>query len=185
MRLFHFSEDGDIGAFVPRPVKTPSARPPGEEWLNGPLVWAIDEWHQPMYLFPRECPRVLIWPTGDTSQEDREKWFGQTDARMIAFIENDWVSRHSGAAIWRYELTGDGFESLHDAGMWVSRETVEPVFKERITDLGEALSASGAELRAIPVFDFVEALRASTLHVSAIRMRNAERSHALEGQREP
>ena len=43
MRLFHFSDDPDISEFVPRPVLIPSQRPAGREWLNGPLVWAIEE----------------------------------------------------------------------------------------------------------------------------------------------
>jgi len=41
------SDDPAIGYFEPRPVRIPSTRPEGREWLNGPLVWAIDEWHQP------------------------------------------------------------------------------------------------------------------------------------------
>lgn len=52
-RLFHFGERSDIEIFVPRPVTIPAKRAEGMDWLNGPLVWAIDDWHQPMYLFPR------------------------------------------------------------------------------------------------------------------------------------
>ncbi|HMG50328.1 MAG TPA: hypothetical protein VK597_07005, partial [Inquilinus sp.] len=62
MRLFHFSDDPAIERFEPRPVRVPSARPAGREWLNGPLVWAIDDAHQMLYLFPRDCPRILAWP---------------------------------------------------------------------------------------------------------------------------
>jgi hypothetical protein len=39
MRLFHFSDDPSINLFTPRPVRVPSSRRPGMEWLNGPLVW--------------------------------------------------------------------------------------------------------------------------------------------------
>jgi hypothetical protein len=83
MRLFHFSDDPAITIFEPRPVRVASKRPPGREWLNGPLVWAIDEWHQPMYLFPRDCPRILIWPTERTTAEDRRRYWGAGSARMI------------------------------------------------------------------------------------------------------
>lgn len=69
--LYHFSEEPTIGLFDPRAVTKASARPPGREWLNGPLVWAIDDWHAPMYLFPRDCPRILIWPLPETTEEDR------------------------------------------------------------------------------------------------------------------
>ena len=34
---------------------------------HGPLVWAIDKWHQPMYRFPRDCPRILLWPRVTTT----------------------------------------------------------------------------------------------------------------------
>jgi hypothetical protein len=54
MRLFHFSDDPEIVRFVPRPIRTLVERPAGLKWLNGPLVWAIDEPHEPMYLFPRD-----------------------------------------------------------------------------------------------------------------------------------
>ncbi len=60
MRLFHFSDDPAIALFVPRPVAVPLARSAGREWLNGPLVWATDELHAILYLFPRDCPRVLV-----------------------------------------------------------------------------------------------------------------------------
>jgi hypothetical protein len=49
MKLYHFSEDPHIAVFEPR---APTARPEVE-----PLVWAIDEWHAPMYYLLRECPR--------------------------------------------------------------------------------------------------------------------------------
>jgi hypothetical protein len=48
VRLFHFSDDPTIEIFTPRPVLVASKRPPGREWLNDPLAWAIDAWHQPM-----------------------------------------------------------------------------------------------------------------------------------------
>ena len=42
MRLFHFSDDPDFGVFEPRPPRILPERRAGEDWLNGPLVWAID-----------------------------------------------------------------------------------------------------------------------------------------------
>jgi hypothetical protein len=51
-RLFHFSEYPSIEIFTPRSVAVPSPRPPGQDWLNGSLVWAVDECRQATYLFP-------------------------------------------------------------------------------------------------------------------------------------
>src|SRR5215472_18463871 len=127
MRLFHFSDDPSIEVFEPRPVLVPSRRPPGREWLNGPLVWAIDEAHQPMYLFPRDCPRILLWVKPETSDEDRARWFGDRTCRMIAYIEEAWRARMASGFIYRYELEAMAFEDLADAGMWVSRGAVRPV----------------------------------------------------------
>lgn len=173
MRLFHFSENGSIEAFEPRPVAVPSPRRPGEEWLNGPLVWAIDDWHQPLYLFPRECPRILIWATAHSTQADKEKWLAQTPARMIAFIEDDWALPHGASAIWRYELPANAFESLEDSGMWVSRERIAPSARERVSDLPKALDEQGVELRVIPSLAVLREAWDSSLHVSGIRLRNS------------
>ncbi|MDF2901263.1 MAG: hypothetical protein K0Q62_1322, partial [Phenylobacterium sp.] len=98
MRLFHFSDDPAIERFEPRPVLVPSARAPGREWLNGPLVWAIDEPHQPMYLFPRDCPRILLWPRPDTTAQDLERWWGGSPCRIIAHVEAAWLERLSKAS---------------------------------------------------------------------------------------
>jgi len=59
-RLFHFSEDDSIETFEPRPVEVPSDRAAGQEWLNGPLVWAVEENFQATYLF-REIALVSLF----------------------------------------------------------------------------------------------------------------------------
>ena len=75
MNLYHFSDDPGIAVFEPRPLRVAVDRGFDRDWLNGRLVWATDEAHSLLYLFPRECPRVVIWPTSFTSQTDREAWF--------------------------------------------------------------------------------------------------------------
>src|SRR4051812_38036980 len=134
MRLFHFSDNPNIAEFVPRPALIPAPRAVGMEWLNGPLVWAIDEPHQPMYLFPRDCPRILVWPTATTSADDRAAWVRSTTARMAAYVEVTWLDRLRTAVVHRYEFGDAGFEDLGDAGMWVSRNAVSPIANERVTD---------------------------------------------------
>ncbi len=147
MRLFHFSDDPSIDVFVPRPVRVPSPRRPGFDWLNGPLVWAIDELRQPMYLFPRECPRILLWPTEATTAEDLRSYFGSSDARMIAYMEEAWADRMSAATLYRYELPGTSFVCLEDAGMWVSKSPVAARVRVEVTDLPARLQEQGVELR--------------------------------------
>ena len=171
--LFHFSETGTIARFDPRPVAVPSARPPGMDWLNGPLVWAIDAWHQPLYLFPRDCPRILAWPTAATPQAARAQHWPDETRRMIAWVETHWMARIAAATIFRYTLPAARFEPLDDAGMWVSRETVMPSRIDRIVDLPAQLDAMHVALRPVPDLRALAPLRDSGLHVSFIRLRNA------------
>ena len=173
MQLFHFSERGDIDRFVPRAVAVTSPRPPGQEWLNGPLVWAIDAWHQPMYLFPRDCPRVLLWPTAATTEPDRRAWWDAGDRRMIAHVERAWLERIQRTRLFRYVLPATGFESLEDAGMWLSREEAVPSEVDAINDLPAALAAENVELRVMDSLAPLRAAVGSSLHVSGIRLRNA------------
>lgn len=173
MRLFHFSDHPDIGRFVPRPPTVAAARPPGVEWLNGPLVWAIEEGRQAMYLFPRDCPRILLWPTQRTTEVDLERWFGRSTARILAHVEWAWFERLRAGRLYRYELPPGPFESLRDAGMWVARETVEPVAVEVIDDLPAALADQGVELRIMPSLTPLKDVWDSSLHASGIRLRNA------------
>ena len=171
MRLFHFSEDPAIGRFDPRPVRTPSDRPPGREWLNGPLVWAIDELHQAMYLFPRDCPRILLWALPTTSPQDRAAWLGE--AAQVAYVEARWLAALNKARIYRYELPAGRFESLDDAGMWVAREPVTPLAMDELSDLPGALRSCGVDLRAVESLTPLRGVWDTTLHASGIRLRNA------------
>jgi hypothetical protein len=173
MRLFHFSDDPDIALFEPRPVAVPSRRPPGQDWLNGPLVWAIDEPHRAMYLFPRDCPRILLWPHEDTTAEDRAQWFGDRTCRMIAHIEWAWLEPLLQTTLYRYELPHDTFEPLADAGMFVSHKPLAPLHRESIGDLAGALRAEGVELRIVDSLAPLRDVWSTSLHASGIRLRNA------------
>jgi uncharacterized protein DUF6886 len=173
VRLFHFSDDPAIERFVPRPVSVPSDRGEGRDWLNGPLVWAVDEWHSPMFFFPRECPRVLLWPLPGTTPQDRERWLGSTAARIVAHVERTWWDRLRSAAIHRYEVPAATFESLDDAGMHVSRSEVTPLGVRTLSDLPDALAAAGVELRVLEDLTPLRGAWVTTLHASGIRLRNA------------
>jgi ribosomal protein S18 acetylase RimI-like enzyme len=172
-RLFHFSDDPDIARFEPRPVAVPSERAPGREWLNGPLVWAIEDARQSLYLFPRECPRILLWPTETARAEDRAAWWGTRTCRAIAHVEWDWFERLKTGAIWRYELPVATFEDLNDAGMWVSREAVTPIDVVRIDDLPGALRSEDVELRVMDSLLPLKRVWETSLHASGVRLRNA------------
>jgi len=171
VRLFHFSEEPGIAVFVPRSPLKQSERPPGRDWLNGPLVWAIDDAHAFLYLFPRDCPRILAFATPTTTAEDRKVHLG--NSRVVAFVELRWLERISATTLWRYELPAESFEDLSDAGMHVSRSTVRPIGVDRVTDLPARFAAEAVDLRYLPDLTPLRDLWTTSLHVSGIRLRNA------------
>ncbi len=165
--LYHFSEEPGIERFDPRTM-------PSRPEITVPLVWAIDEPHQFMYLFPRDCPRVLLWPLPTTLEAERERWFGYSEARALAHIEYAWLERLRSVRLYRYALPAEAFETLDDAGMWVARTSVVPARVDVIDDAVEALREQGVELRVLDRLTPLQGLwERTTLHWSSIRMRHA------------
>lgn len=167
MRLFHFSDDSNIDVFMPRPV-------PGLPGLNEPQVWAIDEWHQAMYLFPRDCPRIFVWPVEATAPEYVTAYRKMTSCRMVAHIELGWLDRLSRLSVYRYELAPDGFAPFGDAGMWASSAPTMPVNVERIDNIEKALADAGVELRVLPSLTTLQPLWETSLHVTGIALGHAK-----------
>jgi hypothetical protein len=174
VRLFHFSDDPTIDRFVPRAVQVPSARPEGKGWLNGPLVWAIDDWHAPLYLFPRDCPRIVMWRKPDTTEADLDRYWQARDCRMIAHIEWAWFERFRAARLYRYELPIDGFKDLGDVGMHVCRRAVGPLTVTPLGELANELRTASIELRVMESLLPLRRAWDTSLHVSGIRLRNAQ-----------
>lgn len=175
VRLFHFSEDPSIRAFTPH---VPEHRPE-----VAPQVWAIDEWHAPMYYFPRQCPRACFWPGPQTSEDDRRLWFGTTDARMVICIEWVWLDRVRAAELYRYEMPPATFIAQgDDSGHWVSAAAVEPLSVEPVGDLLIALAEANVELRVMPRLADVwrRVVLESTLSFSGTRLRNAQGHEEFE-----
>jgi len=173
VRLYHFSDDPSIESFVPRPVRVPSLRPAGQEWLNGPLVWAVTEERQATYLFPRDCPRILIWPTSKTTEADLAVWWGDRTSRMIAHVELAWMEQIRTGRLYRYELPADSFETLDGAWMWSSTQPVSPLGVEPCGNLLDALAAEEVELRVMPSLRPLRDVWSTSLHASGIRLRHA------------
>ncbi len=168
MTLYHFSEDPGIASFAPHRAVTSA--------IDEKLVWAIDEEHASMYYLPRQCPRACFWPGANTTEEDRERWFGGVDARMVIAVESGWLERIRSATLYRYVMPGESF-TLHDstAGHWVSQETVTPLGIEPVGDLIGAITDADVELRFTPrLVDLWKRVIGSTLACSGTRLRNAE-----------
>jgi hypothetical protein len=165
--LFHFSEEPDISLFTPQPL---AADPASEV-----LVWAIDRKHAPNYYFPRDCPRITFSIGEATTDEDAEIFFRHTSAWRVVAIESGWLERVRATQLYRYYLPSDGFV-LKDAGAgyYISTGAVKPLHVEKMNDLLTELIAADVELRVMPsLWKLYDAVAASTLEFSIIRMRNA------------
>jgi hypothetical protein len=163
--LFHFSEEPDIREFMPRPAPILD----GQE-----VVFAIDKWHAPLYYLPRDCPRVTFWPLPASLPEHVDRWFGHVAGRMVIAIEAAWLDRLRSTALYAYVFHPQGFESLRDHGVHVSRRTVRPERVQPVGDLLSALTGAGVELRVCQsLVPLGHAIVQTSLHWSLIRMRNA------------
>lgn len=168
--LFHFSSSGSIEVFEPRP---PLRHPDSE-----PLVYGIDAWHSALYFFPRDCPRIGIWPVASTSADDRS-WFEEhTFGRILLFIDERHEAQWRTEGLYRYEFSRSGFLDCHDHGVWVSRNTVFPTKCDLLKDLPAECDLAGVEVSVVPgladkareFFDYESRAFRTTLHVSMIRM---------------
>lgn len=161
--LYHVSEESGIRVFEPRPSVS----------SGYPVVWAIDARHLRNYLLPRDCPRVTFAATPCTTAADRERYLGGASA--VVAIESAWETRVRTARVYSYALPSETFEPCDAAaGYFVSRHSVVPVRVDRIDDLPARLHRLGVELRVLPeLWRLHDAVAASTLEFSMIRMRNA------------
>jgi hypothetical protein len=170
MAIYHFSENPSIAVFRPHVAKTSAIQ-------DEALVWAIDEWHSPMYYVPRDCPRACFWAGPKTTPEDRERWMNRLEPRFVMVVEATWLERIRSAHLYRYTMPEASFSPAgHGGGHYVSREVVSPLAVEPMGDLLMAIIDAGVELRITPrLGPMWELIRsASTLAFSGTRLRNAQ-----------
>jgi RimJ/RimL family protein N-acetyltransferase len=171
--LFHISEEPGIARFEPRP----------SESAGEPVVWAVDEAKLRNYLLPRDCPRVTFFAGPKTSAADAERFLGASTA-VVAF-ESGWLPRVQATRLYCYHLPDATFECTDRcAGYFVSREAVVPSRVEALDNVLDALTSQGVEVRLLPsLWPLHDAVLASTLSYSIIRMRNAQprdETHAMQ-----
>ncbi len=168
LQLWHVSHDPDIKKFVPRapPVSAPGG--------GLPVVWAVASSHLENYLVARECPRVAIRSTVNTSASDHLQFFGASTAEVILYIEASWLIA-ANQTIWRYEMPQQTFECVDaNAGYYVSKVAVIPTSVMEIEHPLAELVSRNVELRVVPrLRPIAEAVAASSLSFSIIRLNNA------------
>jgi hypothetical protein len=165
---YHFSEKSHISVFHPRKHTSFAERPP--------MVWAIDQERSPLYLLPRDCPRIGFWATPQTSGSDRQKYLHAASAEKVIAIESGWLDRIQSTKLYKYTLQPTHFKIMDEgAGYFISYETEYPVKVEEVGPLLQAITQEGVELRIVPTLQpLYEQLPETTLHFSMIRMRNAK-----------
>jgi len=168
--VFHMSDQPNIARFDPRIPPSTSSR------VTDAVVWAVSERLRHNYLLPRDCPRVTFYALPHTTPADVERLMGQTTARYVMAIEAGWLPRVQRERLWCYTLPADTFEPLDEgAGYYISRATVVPLAVREIDDLLGELAQHDVELRVMPsLWKLRDAVVASTLQYSIMRMRNAQ-----------
>jgi hypothetical protein len=177
--VLHFSEDPTITEFVPHVAAT--ARVPGA------YVWAVDAERAPAYWFPRQCPRVLTWPTTGSTESDVALIIGPSGAPRLHAVEYAWLEPMRSVRLYAYRLPADSFRPfpepeparLHgepEPTAHVAEVRVRPLGPpERVGDLFALHEEAGIELRVLPrLWPLWDAVVASTLGFSGIRLRNAQ-----------
>lgn len=166
MRLFHVSEESNIGEFVPR---TPTR---DDLDKSTKLVWAIDEKRLPNFLTPRNCPRVAYYAGENTTASDRDKFFSSSTISHAVVIENQWFEKMKNTSLYLYELDEKDFV-LQDsiAGYYVAETPQIPKAKYKLTDLFYELINRNVEIRMVDnLWDIAEKIEKSTLNWSFCKM---------------
>jgi hypothetical protein len=168
-RLFHVSEEAGIQIFEPRPS------PSFFKAITNDVVFAIDGKLLHNYLLPRDCPRVTYYATPATTDADKEKFIGVSNAAHIITIESGWYQRLKATTLYCYEFPAQGFIIIDEcAGYYVSYSPVVPISVTPVTDIIAELLSRNIELRFThSLMQLADAVSKSTLNFSNIRMRNA------------
>lgn len=161
--LYHLSEKAGIERFEPRE----------SIYTSYPVVWAITADRLCNYLLPRDCPRVTYYAGPGTTAADVNHFLGES--RAVVAVENSWFDHITKCRLFCYHLSPDTFECLDEcAGYFVSRSTVVPERVEVFEDLIGEMFKRDVEIRFMrSLWSLRDAVVASTLQFSIIRMRNA------------
>lgn len=164
--VLHFSEDPTITRFDPHIART--AREPQA------YVWAVDADRCPDYWFPRQCPRAMAWTTPATTAADRDRIIGPGGGDRVHAIEYGWLDALRTSTVYAYRLPADPFTN-HGDHAHVATVAVTPLAPpEPLGDLLTLHESAGIQLRVLPrLHEFWDAVTASTLAFSGIRLRNA------------
>jgi hypothetical protein len=167
--VVHFSENPSIRRFVPHVAATAQQ--------SDPYVWAVDADRAPDYWFPRECPRAMAWVVPGTTTADHNLIVGPGCGDRVHAVEYGWLDAMRIVRLYAYRLPADRFRPIGEPvpHAHVATEPVVPLGPaEPVGDLLRLHDEAGIQLRVLPnLWPFWDAVTASTLEWSGIRLRNA------------
>lgn len=168
-QVLHFSEDPTITRFAPHVAVTAAE--------TEPYVWAVDHGRSPDYWFPRQCPRAMAWVVPGTTAEDRDRIVGAGCGERVHAVEYAWLEAIRTARVFAYRLPAAPFRPIGEPAHH-AHVAVEPVVPlgppEPVGDLLTLHAEAGIQLRVLAnLWPFWDAVTASTLGRSGIRLRNA------------
>lgn len=170
MRLFHVSEQPDIIEFEPRiPDRNDLDKSIG-------LVWAIDDFHLPNFLTPRNCPRIAYHIGQKTTEQDKSDFFSSPSASYGLLLEHKWFDKMQSATLYLYEFDPADF-TLQDAvaGYYVAAKKQIPLAKYMLSDLFSELIKRNVEIRIVDnLWHFADKVKKSSLNWSLCRMAYAQ-----------
>lgn len=168
--VLHFSEDPTITKFEPHVADT--AQQPEA------YVWAVDALRAPGYWFPRQCPRAMAWVVPETTAGDRETVLGPGGGERVHAIEYGWLERLMDVELYAYRFAAEPFRPIGDERphAHVATQPVVPLGPpQRVGNLLELHREAGIQLRVLDnLWEFWNAVIASTMAWSGIRLRNAQ-----------
>ncbi|MGC4942381.1 DUF6886 family protein [Kribbella sp. DT2] len=163
--VLHFSEDPTIKVFRPHVAATAQQQ--------APYVWAVGHDRAPDYWFPRQCPRAMAWAGPGTTPEDLAHIIGPGSAPRVHAIEYGWLEALRTVELYAYRLPAASFVE-HDAAVVATTEVTPLGPPARVGNLFTLHAEAGIQLRVLPnLHAFWDAVTASSLEFSGIRLRNA------------
>jgi hypothetical protein len=121
-------------------------------------------------------------PRAVSTQADVRLLLGSATA--LVAIEERWLERASSCVLYCYHLPASTFTSIdEEAGYFVSAHPVTPSHVEEIREPLRAIAERGARVQVLEdLWPLHDAVAASSLQFSMIRMRNARRAGAHHTQ---
>ena len=108
------------------------------------------------------------------SDEDRERFFGQSAANRVHVMETGWLGRMRDCRLYAYRLPAEAFRPHEVGGYWIADEQVDAIEQVAIGDLVQRHASAGIELRITPsIWPFWRRVANSTVEFSGSRLGNS------------